>query len=242
VLALNATNLLAAWEQGFSQHPLQRAITLLSLAWPQRTADEWANVSVGERDLQLLKLREQLFGAKLEATASCPKCESELELTFTARDLQVTAPSAPAPAKLQLVSGDYEIDYRLPTTVDLLAAAGGEEEALAVLLGRCVEARFQGHAIDAIALPAAVIELVGTSMSDADPYAEIRIALQCASCAQRWSMLFDVVSYFWGEIEDWAMRLFRDVHSLAAAYGWSEREIIGMSARRRRLYLELANA
>jgi hypothetical protein len=55
-------------------------------------------------------------------------------------------------------------------------------------------------------------------------------------------MLFDVVSYFWGEIEDWAMRLFRDVHSLAAAYGWSEREIIGMSARRRRLYLELANA
>jgi hypothetical protein len=55
-------------------------------------------------------------------------------------------------------------------------------------------------------------------------------------------MVFDVVSYLWGEIEDWAERLLRDVHSLAAAYGWSERDIVGMSALRRRLYLELANA
>jgi hypothetical protein len=242
VLALNATNLLAAWEQGVSQHPLQRAITLLNLAWPQKSADDWAGVRVGERDLQLLQLREQLFGSKLESTASCPKCGSDLELTFTADDLQVTRTEPLSSEWMSLVSDDYEIDYRLPTTTDLLAITSGPDQALQLLLERCVQARHQGIRVPATVVPETVIEQVGRNMADADPYADIRIALSCANCSHQWSMLFDVLSYFWSEIEDWAGRLFRDVHLLASAYGWSERDIIGMSARRRRLYLELANA
>lgn len=239
--ALNATNLLAAWEQGVAQHPLQRAVTLLNLAWPQKSAAEWANVSIGERDRQLLRLREKLFGSQLEATASCPKCGSKLELTFTARDLQITAAEPFATERLRLVLGDYEIDYRLPTTADLLEAASGPHQALEVLLDRCIAARHQGNCVPATALPPPVVELVGTKMAEADPYAEIQIGLDCAGCSHRWSMLFDVVSYLWSEVEDWAVRLFRDVHALASAYGWSERDIIEMSARRRRLYLELAH-
>jgi hypothetical protein len=243
VSGLNATNLLATWEQGASQHPLQRAVALLNLARPQKSTEEWANVPVGQRDLQLLQFREQLFGPKIEATAVCPKCGSELELTFTARDLQLPAAKPSVSTEhLKLVAGDYEIDYRLPTTVDLLEVASGSGQAVAALLDRCVEARRQGSRIQSEALPAPIIELVGTNMAEADPYAEIQIALDCAGCLHRWSMVFDVVSYLWDEIEDWAERLIRDVHSLAAAYGWSEREIVGMSARRRRLYLELASA
>jgi hypothetical protein len=243
VPALNATTLLAAWEQGVSQHPLQRAVALLNLARPQKSTEEWARVTVGQRDLQLLQFREKLFGPKIEATAVCPKCGSELELNFTARDLQLPAAKPYASNEhLKLVAGDYEIDYRLPTTVDLLEVANGSGQAVAALVDRCVEARHQGNRIQSDALPAPIIELVGTNMAEADPYADIQIALDCAGCLHRWSMVFDVVSYLWDEIEDWAERLIRDVHSLAAAYGWSEREIVGMSARRRRLYLELASA
>jgi hypothetical protein len=141
-----------------------------------------------------------------------------------------------------LVAGDYEIDYRLPTTVDLLEVASGSGQAVAALFNRCVEARHRGSTIQSETLPAPVFELVAANMAEVDPYADIQIALDCAGCSHRWSMVFDVVSYLWGEIEDWAERLIRDVHALASAYGWSEREIVGMSARRRRLYLELANA
>lgn len=238
--ALNASNLLATWEQGTTQHPLERAVRLLHLAWPHKSAAQWAKVSVGERDRQLLRLREQLFGPKVEATTQCPKCGSELELTFTARDLESTIVAAQG--ELKLVSGEYEIDYRLPTTADLLEIASSSGQSLTALLNRCVVARRRDDRVQSTDLPAAVIEKLSSSMAEADPYAEIQIAMDCAGCAHRWSMVFDVVSYMWGEIEDWAERLLRDVHSLASAYGWSERDIMGMSALRRRLYLELANA
>jgi hypothetical protein len=242
VSALNASNLLATWEQGTAQHPLERAIRLLHLAWPQKSVAEWARVSVGERDRQLLRLREQLFGPTVEATTRCPKCGNELELTFTARDLESTVGATRAEERWKVVSGEYEIEYRLPTTADLLAIASGSRPALTALFDRCVVARRGEGSVPSTELPAAVIEKLSSSMEQADPYAEIQIALDCAGCSHRWSMVFDVVSYLWGEIEDWAERLLRDVHSLASAYGWSEREIVGMSALRRRLYLELANA
>lgn len=239
--ALNASNLLATWEQGASQHPLERAVRLLHLAWPEKSVTEWAKVSVGERDRQLLRLREHLFGPNVETTARCPKCSSELELTFTARDLECKAAEPLANEMLQLVSGDYEIGYRLPTTADLLEIAKGSGKPLEVLLDRCIVASRKGRPVKSTDLPAAVIDVVSTRMAETDPYAEIEIGMDCAGCSLRWSMVFDVVSYFWSEIEDWAERLLRDVHLLASAYGWSEHEIVEMSARRRRMYLELVH-
>lgn len=199
-------------------------------------------MSVGERDRQLLRLREQLFGPKVEATTRCPKCGNELELTFTARDLESTVVALQGEERLKVVSGEYELEYRLPTTADLLEIANDSGQSLPALLDRCVVARHRNGPVQSNNLPAAVIEKLSNSMAEADPYAEIQIAMDCAGCSHRWSMVFDVVSYLWGEIEDWAECLLRDVHSLASAYGWSERDIVGMSALRRRLYLELANA
>mgnify|MGYP003381458898 FL=1 len=61
----------------------------------------------------------------------------------------------------------------------------------------------------------------------------------CPSCDHRWSALFDIVSFFWREIDDWARRTLREVHSLGRAYGWSEADILTLSAWRRRAYLEM---
>ncbi|HUD55174.1 MAG TPA: hypothetical protein VMR02_08095 [Terracidiphilus sp.] len=44
------------------------------------------------------------------------------------------------------------------------------------------------------------------------------------------------------QIEARARRLLYEVHTLAAAYGWSEREILSLSAPRRALYLEMVRA
>ena len=65
------------------------------------------------------------------------------------------------------------------------------------------------------------------------------LAVSCASCAHAWRASFDIVAFFWSEIDAWAERVLRDVHRLAAAYGWSEREILGLSAWRRHRYLEM---
>ena len=239
MLALSATNLLTAWEQGIAQHPLQRAVALLALAWPERTTDEWSKVSIGERDRGLLRLREELFGSRFEAIASCPECGERLELTFSTQDLLAQRTSS---EPLKLTSGGYEVDYRVPTTDDLLAVAGDPGQARELLMERCVEARNDGVAISASALPDEVVRLLGQKMADADPQAEVQILLNCPACSHRWPTVFDILSYLWGEVEDWAQRLLQDMHALASAYGWSERDILSMSATRRRLYLELVVA
>jgi hypothetical protein len=241
VLTLNATNLLTAWEEGVSQHPLQRGLTLLALAWPQRSIDEWARVSMGERDRQLLQLRDELFGSKFEAIAACPKCGERLELSFTTQELLSQAGETTR-EPLRLSSGGYEVNYRVPTTADLLAVLNDPGQARELLLDRCIEAHSEGVAVAASALPDEVVKLLGQKMADADPQAEVQIVLDCPACSHHWPTVFDILSYLWGEIENWSLRLLHDVHSLARAYGWSERDILSMSATRRRLYLEMVGA
>ena len=79
-------------------------------------------------------------------------------------------------------------------------------------------------------------------MLEADPQAEIILVFSCQGCARRWEMLFDIAHFFWNEIAAEARRLLREIDALARAYGWSEREILSLSARRRQSYLELVAA
>ena len=79
-------------------------------------------------------------------------------------------------------------------------------------------------------------------MAEADPLADIQLDLTCPSCERRWRAVFDIVSFLWTEIEVWAWRTLSDVHTLARAYGWSERDILTLSPTRRQFYLEMVGA
>lgn len=76
-------------------------------------------------------------------------------------------------------------------------------------------------------------------MSELDPGAETRFLLTCFNCGKDSSVLFDIVSYFWIEIEAYAKRLLLEVDKLARVYAWSEAEILAMSSARRKHYLDL---
>jgi hypothetical protein len=66
--------------------------------------------------------------------------------------------------------------------------------------------------------------------------------LCCSSCKRELQAELDIVSFFWTEINSWAMRMLREIHSLASTYGWTESDILAMSAARRQVYLELVQA
>ena len=76
-------------------------------------------------------------------------------------------------------------------------------------------------------------------MADADPQADVRLAVTCPSCGTGWEVPFDAGSFLWSEVEAWARRTLLEVHQLAAAYGWSEAEVLALGPRRRQAYLEL---
>ncbi len=231
--------LLQVWETRAAAHPIERALALLAAAWPERDEQSWAQTSIGERDACLLTLRETLFGATLETTTRCPACGEQLESSFATTDIRVLP--APAATALHFAAQGYDIRVRLPTSADVLAVSGAPTDVAALaLLQRCTLAmRRFGTAIDAAQLPPDIAAELGARMAAADPGADIRIALNCPACAHAWSLAFDIVSYLWGELDDWAQALLVDVHLLASAYGWREADILALSPVRRQFYLDL---
>lgn len=230
-----SSTLLAAWELAGSQAPLQRALTLLAAAWPERAA--WQHVPIGERDRHLLALYTGLFGTRIDGLATCPRCAEQLEVRFDTG--QIAAPAWTGHTAVGIEVDGYRISCRLPDSADLLAVVAAGEPAHG-LLERCITgAMHDGAAVAPAALPPVVRAALEEALRDADPQAEVSIALDCPACGHAWVMDFDVLAYLWSEIEDWAARLLRDVHDLASAYGWSEAAILALGDARRRWYLEL---
>jgi hypothetical protein len=246
---LSPSELLTVWERGLNQPPARWALTLLEAACPDSSSDALARLSIGQRDARLLELREGIFGPQFVSLAACPACGERLELAFSAADIRVAAPGGEEdqgeaePLSVRL-GDEYQVQFRLPNSLDLVAISSVAEAPTAsqVLLKRCfLDAQRDGSELDLDQLPAEVIDAVVEKMAEADPQAEVRLSLTCPACGHEWQSAFDIVSFFWSEINTWAHRTMREVHVLASAYGWREADVLAISAWRRQYYLEMAS-
>src|SRR5262249_34743586 len=86
-LSLSPHSLLALWEDGARLHPVDRALLVLGVLWPDREHQELTSVSVGRRDAMLIEARRRLFGDRIEASTDCPLCREPLELTLSCASL-----------------------------------------------------------------------------------------------------------------------------------------------------------
>ncbi|MFZ4506489.1 MAG: hypothetical protein ACOYON_02185 [Fimbriimonas sp.] len=77
------------------------------------------------------------------------------------------------------------------------------------------------------------------SIGDTDPLAEIGFEPTCLECGHSWHVGLDPASFVWSAVESRASAILGEVHTLARAYGWSEREILDLSPARRHLYLTM---
>jgi hypothetical protein len=223
-----------------------QAVMLLATASPDKPREDLEKLSIGRRDAQLLTLREVLFGSRLTGLTPCPQCGRQLELGFEATELRVDGQTSPE--LLTVSHGGYLVQFRLPNSQDLAALTetcdpGCDAAGLTrALLARClVQVRRNGRMqnLDSSRdLPSALLDAVAAEMEKADPQANVQLDLNCADCGHRWLSTFDIVSFLWNEIDNWARRLLSDVCILASAFGWSESDILAMSAQRRQLYLQ----
>jgi hypothetical protein len=233
---LTDAELLAVWERGRRLAPARRALLLLAAVYPDTSADDLARLSVGRRDALLLALREATFGPRVEAVIDCPACGCRLEVECHTEDLRAAEPPEPDGGRRVEVGG-VPVAFRLPDSLDLIHAAGtGSVEGARRALGaRCLEpAGLPEEELTEVAL-AAVAEAVAV----ADPQSAVTLDADCPECGSAVSVPWDVLTFFWRELNAWAFRVLREVHTLAAAYGWTEPTILALSAHRRRLYLEM---
>jgi hypothetical protein len=243
VRALSAARILKAWERGRNRSSVEKALALLSAALPERSAAELADLSLGERDVLLLELRERTLGTDLKGYTECPQCRVVIDFTLLVDDVRV---GLPLRREEHLVTAEgFEVRFRIPTSRDLGAAQDcrSVEEARALLLRRCVLSARRGDSeIDAASLPESVAEEIAAHIEADDPQAEMPLSLSCAACSHQWLILLDIAAFFWSELSALAERLLYDVHTLARFYGWSEADILAMSAARRQFYLNQATA
>ncbi len=243
MIALNAATLLEVWERGRWQSPAQRAVWLLAAARPEQSLDQVAALSIGQRDAQLLRLREGTLGPQAISLADCPQCGLRVQIDLNLNDLHVPAPDDAATWSLTM--GEVEARYRLPNSLDLIAVGQltNVETLRFALLERCLtQITVAGQPRPITDLTPDVLDAIEADMAQHDPQAQVQLALTCPQCAHAWSATFDIATFFWTEITARATQLLHEVHTLASAYGWREADILTLSAFRRQLYLEMVSA
>jgi hypothetical protein len=137
----------------------------------------------------------------------------------------------------------YRVVFRLPNGDDQEAAAPlavtDADAAAHLVLERCVQKATELDSGRVLAwLPQAIKDALPARMAELDPQAEILLNLTCPKCDHAFVVPFDPGEYFYQELTRQGQSLFREVHFLAFHYHWSEAEILSMTSRRRRQYLE----
>lgn len=204
-----------------------RAAALASLltGQPLRDVMRW---SVARRDQALFDFRARMFGDRIDAVTACPSCAEPLEMQLPLAQIAPPASIPPKSAFRTVRIGGKRIRCRQPNTEDLLAVASLDDvsEARTELIARCI----QTSNPDLRERAAAIL---------AHEANDVQLDLTCPACGHTWPASFDIAAFVWRELDDWAQQTLHDIHVIASAYGWSEHEILQLSARRRQIYLEM---
>jgi len=230
------------------QRPAAQATALLErcVLDPHAVID---SLTIGDREALLLQLRQVTLGDDLDCLLDCPSdgCGEQLELRMSINDM-LLAPYDEVhqqySARFTVHGREHHVEFRLPRTADLDAAASTNPEwGATALLRACVRrVTIDDRAASVDDLDPLAVTRVADEMLARDPQAEIRLDARCPACGHRFDALFDTGSFLLQELQARAQRLVADVHLLALHYHWSERDILAMSASRRDHYLDLLGA
>jgi hypothetical protein len=224
---------LDAWQRGAGLDIHDQAELLLDLTGSQAAGEEGGYLYV--RDRNLLELRRSLFGSSIEGVTRCPACGVDFEMPL---DLALLQGAAPSPGPVTIEMDGFLAVVRPPRCSDLRGlepdiASAGEE-----LFDRCViDASKGSETITAAQLPPAVRAAAATEISARGMESPL-LDLVCGECEHAWRAPVDIVRLVLADLNSWATRLLGDVHRIATAYHWHERDIMALPTRRRLFYLE----
>jgi hypothetical protein len=240
---LRAADVLEIADEGAGRDAAERGMLLLEAALPDVRSEELASFGLGARDGWVLELRCGTFGDTLPGRVRCPSCGQLLTVAIPRSHLEMSLRSGEEalPREVEVSVDEVRVVARGPDAEALGAAAASPDVVSArrsLIAGCVVSARRRGRRVDPLKLAPDVLEAVGEALVAADPSLEVRVGLTCAGCGLEWAPVIDVAQFFWKELVTASVQIVDDVHQLATAYGWSEPEVLSLSSRRRRRYVE----
>lgn len=247
-------------EFGDSLYPVELATALLtrctSRIGPVRSVHEdiIRDLIIGDRERLLLNLRLLTLGDRIECNLECPSpdCGKKMDLELSIGNL--LPPPVPVETRnierdIQVKGLNFTVIFRLPTVRDLefsvLRDSSGPVSSSEHFFRNCIQelhadskASISMDELDSTIRTALRSELV-VIMKELDPMSEITLRITCPNCGHEFSSTLDPTSIFTSEIRNRARMFYKEVHTLAFHYHWSESDIISMTSKKRRLYLDL---
>jgi hypothetical protein len=233
---MDGAQLLSAWEAAAALPPAARGAALLERAGYVDDLDAALDLPVGEGAALAARVYADAFGEVVEGLVTCAACTTVLDVSLPLRAL----PDAPGEATAVVAHGGRELRVRAPTTRDLLAARERADPAHA-LLSACVS-EAGGRPADPDELTEQARDLVDAAAEELAGAAATMVRATCPECGADVAAPLDVGALLWDRVARAAGEGLREVAELAAAFGWSETEILALPAMRRRAYLELARS
>jgi phage FluMu protein gp41 len=199
-------------------------------------------LSVGDREALLLHLRRLTLGERISCLLLCPQCQQKMDLDLTIGELLLPAypyDRRTHAAELSDEANSYRVVFRVPNGADQEAVAEearqSVDDAEESVLRRCVE-EVNGEKVTE--LPEAVRRGLPAKMAALDPQAEILLDLTCPECGAGFSTAFDSADYICRELAMEEREFYREVYTLSWHYHWTEEAVLGLSRRKRRIYLD----
>jgi hypothetical protein len=191
---------------------------------------------VGDREFLILKLRQITKGSRLHVALRCP-------LEACGKDLEISLALDAIPIEERAVHGRIfsreldagRIEFRLPTGEDQESLAARSDRAAAVseLLARCTLA---------VPMPLTMAEaapLVEEAIERSAPRVDLEVEARCPECGHAFASMLDLAWLALSDLAGDPADIWHDVHILAWNYHWPESEILALTPRARRRYIDL---
>ncbi len=191
------------------------------------------DLPVGDRQCIMRQLGIALGFDRLWLTCTCSSCQSGFDIDLRQSDLPTKDAGTGFPSDTATIGGRSRT-IRVPTGADQAAISdiAGEEEAIVALLARIVD---PATPAEIRSLDTAEITRLERMVERMSPEVSGEIVTACPECRNENRVAVD--PDLWVDlIRD---SLLAEVHVIASAYHWTEREILDLPITRRRRYLEL---
>jgi hypothetical protein len=184
-----------------------------------------ARLASADRDRVLAWLHGRVYGSRVASTDTCDACGQPFDLDFDLEALVRHAEEAEGRVPTDGAT-EHLPRVRPPTGEDELAVTALDPaHAVRALLTCCVE-EDHPEVFD--------VEAVEAALALRAPLLAQDLELACPECGALQRVHFDVQDFFLASLAGERERLLREVHALAAGYGWSLGDILSLGRTERR--------
>jgi hypothetical protein len=219
------------------------AIALAEVGGEEPRPETVAGLAVADRQYLMAMLAVELGREQLWYIAECRGCGQRFDFSLRFLDLPVKEAGEGYPfAEVATSLGSYRFRVATGSDQELLAAQVDAGDSLRLLVAGCMVAAPEGGGkIDsshqwAQALTDDDINRIETALEAVAPEMAVAVQTVCPGCGNHQTIEIDPYGVF---VSLSGTDLLHEVHLLASTYHWSERDILELSHKRRRRYLEL---